>query len=953
MTITHWRQHESILLAFESSWRSESPHSLDDILRDNDVEDANVLLSELVMIDFEYRWRQKEAKNLDSYFQLYPQLKEAADSRDQLLRHEFRLRKSAGESLSQSELNARFSNAPDVIELWNETSGQSGIDLDSILPAGTPVGSYQITDRIGKGAFATVYAAVDTKLNRDVALKFLSANDSNTSSRIRLRREAQAIAMLKHPNIVPIFGAGNFRGHDYIATRLINGSTLNEWGNSRSITAPNAVEITRQLADALEHAHRAGIIHRDIKPANVMMEDGVPMLLDFGLAHLTSDSQELTNDGDLLGTPAFMPPEQADGRGWQSDPRSDIYSLGTLLYQLVFSRLPFEGSTSEVIGQIINREATIPRDSRNVSRDLQTIILKCLEKEQALRYQSARELQNDLQSYLDGKPIVARPINLAGRVWKWSRRRPMVASLLLGVAILVAFGGGAASQLRHVIAERDRAQLAEQEAQLLLAKSAVDAGRLAMQRGKLKPAVQHFEQALQMGFPDPTEVLLALVEVNFALRNLDNATDLLGQANANSTGESHSAELTLWKAELALADQTDTKIGEELFRQASSMKLGAADDFYVKGILSESSVEAVENLRLATNHDPYHYRSRRMLVFMLMSLARFEDAGIQLHIAQQLFPDDVDFVLLDCLLHAMDGRLQEATDRIADSDLDENAISKWTRFCRQLNQITNQKLLTPTNGGGSMSWIYELSQSLQSDFLPLMRERKWQFPPKISRKFAAFTDNLLGLMTLGVEPSAEALDELVAIHPESTLYLVLGSMRLVDVTATPNGSDEIQQLEDALADYESSLQYPGFLASSDQPSWVSMFTTSVLLALVHKHDVEENKKKYMKASRHIHPETIESASRVRALVIAAFSADDLDEADRWMQRWKQFPTIIKANEVDILWHQAVLSKRRDDWLSARTTCGLILKKDPTNTAAKAFFDKATDEIKAAIEPKDD
>ena len=266
------------------------------------------------------------------------------------------------------------------------------------------------------------------------------------------------------------------------------------------LSVRHAVEVVVQLGAALEHAHCAGIVHRDIKPANVMMEDDLPLLLDFGLAHLVNTSQQLTHEGDLVGTPAFMPPEQADGRGWQADPRSDIYSLGALLYQMVFRRLPFAGTTTEIISQVISREPFIPRDSDSlISRDLQTIILKCLQKDPSDRYQSADDLRKDLQSYLDGKPIVARPIGLAGRLLKWTRRRPVVAFLLAGVVTLTAFGGGVATQLQQVTAERDRAREAETETQFLLARSAADAGRLAMQRGKVTSAVQHFEQALDRG----------------------------------------------------------------------------------------------------------------------------------------------------------------------------------------------------------------------------------------------------------------------------------------------------------------------------------------------------------------------------------------------------------------------------------------------------------------------
>lgn len=303
------------------------------------------------------------------------------------------------------------------------------------------IGPYRIQMRLGAGGMGEVYLARQDRPNRAVALKVFQARSMKEGDRLlRFEAEAEVTARLRHPHIVQVYEAGEEGDIAYIAMELVEGESLAA-RLARAVLAPNdSAVLLGQLAGAVQFAHASGVIHRDLKPSNVLLDrDGTPKLSDFGLAKVLDGDGNQTQTGELLGTPAYMAPEQTTN-GKAVGPATDIYGLGAILYECLTGRPPFKGSTSLETLQRIQTQDPIPpgRLQPGIPRDLQTICLKCLDKDPNRRYASAADFAADLERYLSGKPIAARPVGLLRRAAKWARRKPTIAGLLLVIGLLAA-----------------------------------------------------------------------------------------------------------------------------------------------------------------------------------------------------------------------------------------------------------------------------------------------------------------------------------------------------------------------------------------------------------------------------------------------------------------------------------------------------------------------------------
>jgi WD40 repeat protein len=508
-------------------------------------------------------------------------------------------REALAEHVCRCEICAQKVNSwkpPDTVEEGRPAASQQATVTFRTTPSGAGVreteslpriAGYEVLGVLGRGGMGVVYRARHLKLNRIVALKMiLSGSFAGPQEQARFHSEAEAVARLQHPNIVQIFDVGEHGEaggptYPYMALEYVEGGTLAQEIAKSLLTARDAAAVVETVARAMHYAHQRGIVHRDLKPANILFasvvsgpssvaEERKPAghglrttdygrlkITDFGLAKLLEGPSGQTETGAVMGTPEYMAPEQAAGQGRAIGPAADVYALGAILYALVSGRPPFKGATLlETLEQVRHREPVPPGQLQpGLPRDLETICLKCLQKEPARRYASAAELADDLGRFLAGEPIKARPVGRLERGVRWCRRYPLVASLLvlLGLAL-----GGATWGWVSALNERDATEVQRQ--------AAVKAGERAEKNQRQAEENEHKEKTQRLKTQD-------------ALRKVEEQKLIADKASAEAKNKQILAEIKAREAKEA-QDQ-ERKANDRLKVALNHARILLADQYWL------------------------------------------------------------------------------------------------------------------------------------------------------------------------------------------------------------------------------------------------------------------------------------------------------------------------------------------------------------------------------------
>ena len=563
----------------------DAPEIRDYVPASGELQTRRALIIELIMIDLERRWRAARAcksrgiasstetsrlpamPTIEDYLVRYPELGPIETIPLDLIGEEYRVRQIWGDRPPHKEFLQRYprrSLRPLLNQIDREYRSTSDTNPASTQrsESGTLVyrdlrrqdlantqnvektinsegptsdsrvdhqsrkrrfGDYELINEIARGGMGVVYKARQLKLNRICALKMiLSGTLAGAADIMRFQAEAESAACLDHPGIVPIYEVGEHAGQHYFSMGFVDGTSLQDQLREGPLLPRDAAVVVQKVAQAVAYAHSKGIVHRDLKPANVLVDHhGNPRVTDFGLAKRLTDDSQLTVTGQILGTPSFMPPEQAAGRTSEVNELSDVYSLGALLYALLTGRPPFQtGSPMETLREVLEKDPISAMDlNAQVPRDLETICSKCMQKAPGRRYPSALALSAELQRFLHGEPIQARPVSRAEKTWRWCKRNRVTATLMAVCAALLVAGTVSSSILAHVarrnasvarVAEAHAIEDKETAVELLgRARRAIDAWLTGGAEDLMYfPGVQQFRERLLQHAADDYEALL-------------------------------------------------------------------------------------------------------------------------------------------------------------------------------------------------------------------------------------------------------------------------------------------------------------------------------------------------------------------------------------------------------------------------------------------------------------
>jgi tetratricopeptide (TPR) repeat protein len=771
------------------------------------------------------------------------------------------------------------------------------------------VAGYEILGLLGRGGMGVVYRARQVALGRVVALKMiLAGRHARAEELARFQAEAEAVARLQHPNIVQVHEVGQAEGAPFFSLEYLEGGSLEQKLAGTPLEARASARLVEVLARAAHFAHERGIVHRDLKPANVLLAaDGTPKVTDFGLARRLDEAGG-TASGAVLGTPSYMAPEQASGKGKEAGPAADVYALGAILYECLTGRPPFKGETSlDTLSQVVVDEPVAPSRLRpRLPRDLEVICLKCLQKSPAARYASAEALADDLARFLDGRPILARPTGALERVGKFARRNKALVGATSAVFLALVLGviGTSIGLVRAradralarqaeagAVGDRDRAQEAEGDARRLLAESYAQSARLAMQRGAWREALAELDKALGAGHTNEAALRFDRVRALAAIHDVPRAVaEVEALARRSDLGDLEGRVL-LWRGDLTWEALCDLK-ALELVKQASrKKKLPLAEQAYARGLLAKTSPAAARAFREALEHDPFHFKANAMLCSLLLMLGQLDEAREQLRFSRRLYPEDPTVQVQRAFLAALEGDraranalLKKAEGQVGKEPLaTARALVDLFLHVHEINrgldgdpnasdELSLMPKLLP-----AMSRLAAVQKSVMQERRPSSADFLLHLPPVFVKACRPLRGLNLPEMTAAllvggpfVRGPAQRLKATSDVHPEGVLLLLRGLL-LVQARRWAEAEE-------------------AFLAASTTPSIAHVHKPALVWALTCQRELARKpgmKKKALETTRKLVERGGAGPDHAGALVAAALAGGDLDLARAAVAQWER------------------------------------------------------------------
>lgn len=737
---------------------------------------------------------------------------------------------------------------------------QSGLRLTEAIPrglglpaadtyVGQTVGPYSLQEILGEGGMGVVYRADQTSpIRRTVALKLVKLGMDTREVISRFDAERQTLALMDHPNVARVLDAGaTDQGRPYFVMEYVRGVPVTAYCDDRRLTVAQRLRLFTQVCQGVQHAHQKGIIHRDLKPGNilVMEQDGkpVPKVIDFGVAKATDHVQlqhtVFTEQGQLIGTPEYMSPEQADLASLGVDTRTDVYALGVLLYEMLAGVLPFDSRSlrqagldamrriiceqdptrpSAKVASLLDASASIARTRRTEPRqlqrqlrgDLDVIIMKALDKVPNRRYGSATDLAADVQRHLGHEPVVARPPSVRYRIAKHIRRNwVLVASTAAIVLALLVGLAGTTWGVFWALGERETAKLAAEEAVRNLADSHLQRGKLLGQKGQWRQALRAFDAALEAGHSDPIQVQLWRIRSFNAMLDFARRDRAIETALVESQGSQHYGELLLWQAHRQLSPD-DAKLPSELVGDALDSGLPLALKLYAVSLRADTVEKMLAKLRRSLEEDTVNQEALSRLIALLILKGERAEAKTRTDTARLLFPQDARFQIADAMIAALDGNLDaaeaplEAIRGVCGSDYTES-LRSWMR------RVVRSSSYRPLSGGGlprfeDEAWIGQMRLATECMELFTLRHSQLnrdtrqqrvapfvliETPAPVVEAYRLCEKALLvvqarrvplvgGLLNAAVSDPADLLDQAAQAHPDALFYALRAMVLIHD-----------------------------------------------------------------------------------------------------------------------------------------------------------------------------